>query len=73
MGESQLNKAIENFVAIPLIIIILIYMLASAIDPLLNINNQTFRIVFTVAGGIPTLTLFIRKKYLTNKPTKLKE
>lgn len=73
MGESQLNKAIENFVAIPLIIVILIYMLASAIDPILNINNQTFRVVFTVAGGIPTLTLFIRKKYLTNKPTKLRE
>lgn len=70
MGENQLNNAIENFVAMPLIILIIIYMIACAIDPLLNINNQTFRILFTIIGGVPTLTIFIKKKHLDHKPTK---
>lgn len=73
MGERQLNDAIENFVAIPLIILIGLYMTASAIDPFLNLNNQTFRIIFTVIGGIPSLILFFKRKQFGNKPTKLKE
>jgi hypothetical protein len=72
MGESQLNNAIENFVAIPLIILIIIYMIACAIDPLLNINNQTFRILFTIIGGIPSLSLFF-KKHLNQKASRLRD
>ncbi|MCW4015558.1 MAG: hypothetical protein NWF06_04240 [Candidatus Bathyarchaeota archaeon] len=73
MGERQINEAIQDFVAIPLIILIGLYITASAIDPILHINNQTFKIIFTVTSGIPTLTLFFKKKYLQNKPTKIKE
>jgi hypothetical protein len=73
VGESQINSAIENFVAIPLIIIIGLYMAASAIDPILQLNNPTFRVTFTVAGGIPSLTLFFKKKIEDHKPAKLNE
>jgi hypothetical protein len=73
VGESQLNSAIENFVAIPLIIIIGIYMAASAIDPILQLNSPTFRVTFTVAGGIPSLTLFFKKQIENRKPSKLNE
>ncbi len=72
--ERQLtNKAIENLVAIPLMTLIGLYLAASAIDPLLHLNNQTFRITFTIAGGIPALIVFFKKKYLSTEPTKLKE
>ncbi|PVX24629.1 MAG: hypothetical protein CW716_09670 [Candidatus Bathyarchaeum sp.] len=70
MVENQLNKAIENFVAIPLIILIVIYMIASAIDPILNLNSPTFRVVFTISAGIPSLTLFIKKQLTTSQQSK---
>lgn len=62
MGENQVSKTIEDFVAIPLIIIIGLYMVASAIVPFLHLDNQTFRIIFTLVGGIPTLTFFFKNK-----------
>jgi len=62
LGENQVSKAIEDFIVIPLIIIIGLYMVASAIVPFLHLDNQTFRIIFTLAGGIPTLTFFLKKK-----------
>ncbi|PVX26521.1 MAG: hypothetical protein CW691_01165 [Candidatus Bathyarchaeum sp.] len=73
LGERQLNETIENFVAMPLIILIGAYIAASAIDPLLNINNQTFKIAFTLVGGIPSILFFFKKRYINNKSTKLKE
>ena len=72
MEKEQINKAIENCVAMPLITVIGLYLTASAIDPLLQLNNQTFRITFTIAMGIPSIVLFF-KKNLSNKPSKLKE
>jgi uncharacterized membrane protein YbhN (UPF0104 family) len=72
LEKEQLNKAIENCVAIPLIALIGLYLTASAIDPLLQLNNQTFRITFTIAAGIPAITLFF-KKNLSNKLAELKE
>jgi len=62
LGENQVSKTIEDFIAIPLIIIIVLYMVASAIVPFLNLDNQSFRIIFTLAGGIPTLTFFFKNK-----------
>jgi len=62
LDEAQIIKAIYNFVAIPLIIIIGLYLVASAITPFLNLNNQAFRIIFTLAGGVPTLIFFLQKE-----------
>ena len=71
MGESQLNDAVENFVAIPLIILIGIYMIANSVAPFLNLNSLTFKVVFTISAGIPSLALFFIQKL--NKQTKLKQ
>ena len=73
MGENQFSKAFEDFIAIPLIILIGLYMVASAIVPFLNLDDQTFRIIFTLIGGIPTLTFFFKKKCVNRKPARLKE
>jgi hypothetical protein len=73
LEKGQLNEAIENCVVIPLITLIGLYLIASAIDPLLQLNNQTFRITFTIAGGIPSLTLFFKKKIENRKPSELNE
>ena len=62
MGENEVGKTIEDFIAIPLIIIIGLYMVASAIVPFLHLDDQAFRIIFTLAGGIPTLTFFFKNK-----------
>jgi len=71
VGESQLNDAVENFVAIPIIILIGIYMIANSVAPFLNLNSLTFKIVFTISSGIPSLALFYMQKL--NKQTKLKQ
>jgi hypothetical protein len=71
VGESQLNDAVENFVAIPLIILIGIYMIANSVAPFLNLNSLTFKVVFTISAGIPSLALFYMQKL--NKQTKLKQ
>lgn len=62
MGENQVGKTIEDFIAMPLIIIIGLYMMASAIVPFINLDNQNFSIIFTLSGGIPTLTFFFKSK-----------
>ena len=71
MSESQLNDAVENFVAIPIIILIGIYMIANSVAPFLNLNSLTFKVVFTISAGIPSLALFYMQKL--NKQTKLKQ
>ena len=62
LGENQVSKTIEDFIAIPLIILIGLYMVASAIVPFLHLDDQTFRIIFTLSGGIPSLTFFFKNK-----------
>jgi len=73
LGENQVSKTIEDFIAIPLIILIGLYMVASAIVPFLHLDDQTFRIIFTLAGGIPSLTFFFKNKILSCKQARLKE
>lgn len=58
LGESKINDAIITFVAIPLIIIIGLYLIACTVAPIAQLNNQTFKIIFTLAGGIPTLLFY---------------
>lgn len=72
MGSVQFSKAIEDLIAIPLIILIGLYMVASAIAPFLNLNNQTFSLIFTLATGVPALIFFFKKK-IRKPQTKLKE
>jgi hypothetical protein len=73
VGESQLNDTVENFVTIPLIMraLIGIYMIANSVAPFLNLNSITFKVVFTISAGIPSLALFFMQKL--NKQTKLEQ
>ncbi len=47
-----------NFIALSLMILIGFYLLACTIAPLVNLNNQTFRIIFTTVGGIPSILYY---------------
>ena len=67
MEADKVSKAVENFIAIPLIILIGLYIVASAIIPFIHLNNQTFTIIFTLAGGIPALTFYFKEKYVNYK------
>ena len=66
LSEAQVSHAIVNFTAISLIIIIGFYLVACTLAPLVNLNNQTFRLIFTLAGGIPSI-LFYSKIQTNNK------
>jgi len=54
----QVSYAKINFIAFSLTIIIGFYLLACTIAPLVNLNTQTFRIIFTTVGGIPSILYF---------------
>ena len=58
--KIQANTSIVNFTAISLIIIIGFYLVACTLAPLVNLNNQTFKLIFTFVGEIPSI-LFIKK------------
>lgn len=62
MEEAQIEEAITKFIAIPVMMIIALYLLACIIAPLANLNNQTFRIVFTAVGGAPALFFYQKSK-----------
>ena len=65
-GKIQANTSIVNFTAISLIIIIGFYLLACTIAPLVNLNNQTIRVILTLVGGIPSI-LFYSKTQTNDK------
>gem|GEM_PF-3275111 len=58
MEEDKIGDVIVTFIATPLILIIVLYLLSCIIAPLVQLNNQTFKIIFTLAGGAPTLFFY---------------
>lgn len=62
MGEDKVDKAIIDFIVIPVIVLIGLYVTASVIDSMLQLNNQTFRIIFTGVGGIPFFIYYFKRK-----------
>ena len=64
LGEVQSSGSIVNFIAIPLIIIIGFYLVACTIAPVVDLNTQTFRVIFTLVGGIPSILFY--SKSMTN-------
>jgi len=62
LDEAQVGEVVVTFIAIPLIMIIVLYLLACTIVPLVHLNNQTFRIIFTLAGGAPTLFFYLKSQ-----------
>jgi hypothetical protein len=60
LSNVRFFDEIITFFAIPLIIIIGIYLLSCTIGPLVDLNNQTFKIIFTLTGGFPTLIFYFK-------------
>ena len=60
--ENRIDKAITDFIVIPAIILIGLYVTAAIIDSMLQLNNQTFRIIFTGIGGVPAFIYYFKKK-----------
>ena len=58
IGKVQASNANVYFIASSLIIIIVFYLVACSIAPLVNLNNQTFRVIFTLVGGIPSILFY---------------
>jgi len=62
LGKSRVDKAVEDFIVIPAVVLIGLYVTAVIIDSMLQLNNQTFRIIFTGVGGIPFFIYYFRRK-----------
>lgn len=62
MGEDRVNKAITDFIVIPVIVLIGLYVTASVIDSMLHLNNETFKIIFTGVGGVPFFIYYFKRK-----------
>jgi uncharacterized membrane protein len=60
--NNRIDKAIADFIVIPAIVLIGIYVAASLVDAMLQLNNQTFRILFTAVGGVPALAYYFKRK-----------
>jgi hypothetical protein len=65
--EKQGNTKFTNLIAYSLIILIGLYLTASTIVSLIPVEPQTFTIIFTIAGGIPALTLLFKENYKKQK------
>jgi hypothetical protein len=62
LSEDRVDKAIKDFIVIPAIVLIGLYVTASIIDSMLQLNSQTFKIIFTGVGGIPFFIYYFKKK-----------
>lgn len=62
MGEDRVDKAIKDFIVIPIIVLIGLYVTATIIDSMLQLNNQTFKIIFTGVGGIGFFIYYFKRK-----------
>ena len=62
MGEDRVDKAIKDFIVIPAIVLLGIYIAASLVDSMLQLNNETFKILFTLVGGVPALAYYFKRK-----------
>lgn len=62
MPKSRVDKAIEDFIVIPFVVLIGIYITSVVIDSMLQLNNQTFKVIFTGVGGIPFVIYYFRRK-----------
>jgi hypothetical protein len=62
LGEALVGEVIITFIGIPLIILIALYLVACSIAPIVQLNNQPFRVIFTLAGGVPTLFFYSKSQ-----------
>ena len=62
LHKTDFTEAILSFFAIPCIMIIAFYLFACSIAPIVNLNNQTFKVIVTLTGGMPTLFFYFRNQ-----------
>lgn len=62
MPKSRVDKAIEDFIVIPLIVVIGIYVVASVIGSILGLNNEFVKWFFAAVGGIGYFIYYFKKK-----------
>ena len=60
------TEAMADFIVIPSIILIGLYILASIFEFILNPNIDQFKLIFVAIAGIPIFILYLKEK-LTNK------
>ncbi|MDH5448927.1 MAG: hypothetical protein OEX01_08025 [Candidatus Bathyarchaeota archaeon] len=62
MGEDRVDKAIKDFIVIPVIVLIGFYVTAAIIDSFLHLNSETFKIIFTGVGGVGFFIVYLKRK-----------
>jgi hypothetical protein len=60
--EDKIDKAIYDFIILPAIVLIGLYITAALIDTMLGTPNSTFRILFVGVGGILYFINYFRRK-----------
>jgi len=62
LSENKVEKAIWNFIAIPVTVLLWLYLTASLIDSMLQLNIEAFEVIFIVVGGVPILIYYFKRK-----------
>ena len=52
MGQTKVGRAIQDFVILPAIVLVGIYVTASLIDQMFLVDNTAFRILFADIVGV---------------------
>lgn len=62
MTGNRVDRAIEDLIVIPLVVLLGIYITAAFIDSMLQINNVMFRVIFSGVGGVPFIIYYFKRK-----------
>ena len=64
--KEEAATAMADFIVIPSIILIGLYIIASILEVILNPNISQFKLIFLAISGTPIFILYLKEK-LTNK------
>jgi len=62
LAKSRVDRAIEDFIVIPFVALLGIYITAVLLDSMLQINNVMFRIIFGGVGGVSFIIYYFKRK-----------
>ena len=66
VSEEEAATAMYDFIVIPSLILIGLYIIASLFEFVLNPNIEQFKLIFIAIAGTPIFILYLKEK-LTNK------
>jgi uncharacterized membrane-anchored protein len=61
LSENRVEKAIWDFIAIPVAVLLWLYVTASFVGSMLQLNIEAFEVIFIVVGGVPILIYYVKK------------